>query len=365
MFTSPGDRAGRKRFLGLQFWIEGRSIDPPNVTIPTVSWTINDTSAIVDAAVVPKGSGGSFLLSIPDNVVLGGNKRGQWAVDMQLRRTTNTMVAGADYSALIAGRNNTVVPSATPLYAGCFVGLSNQITGIGSASATGSVVLGGTLNVVTDSGGTNGAGILAGSSNTVTVASAKDGQAIIGSFSSAATGKNAAVLGGRENSAVADYGSCMGMQAKTRGCVASFAHGADSGTTGSGQYGRYVLNRTSIDATTIALTQNRNASSALNQVGPIPTGFVFAYSGVIAANVLTASAGASWRLDGSVRNQGGTLSICTGSTVTNTSQDGALATATVSVTVDNTNKCLLINITGVAATTILWGGFVETMEVAP
>ncbi|MFT3991864.1 MAG: hypothetical protein QM680_10695 [Luteolibacter sp.] len=64
----------------------------PNTSIPVVSLAATNAATNVDLALVPKGTGG-FLLAVPDGATTGGNKRGNYAVDLQLYRTAAAQAA--------------------------------------------------------------------------------------------------------------------------------------------------------------------------------------------------------------------------------------------------------------------------------
>lgn len=71
-----------------------------------------------------------------------------------------------------------------------------------------------------------------------------------------------------------------------------------------------------------------------------------------------------WKLEGTIKRiADGTVSLCGTVTKTDTGTDGGnLATADVAATADDTNKALVLTVTGVAATTINWTARVETVE---
>lgn len=370
MFTNPGGRAGRKAF-SLTNWTEALSSTAPNVSVPIASFSVKSTIlgviyTNVAAAVVPFGTAG-FMTSIPDGTAVGGNARGQWSTDTQLRRTTNTMVAATDYGALIAGRNNTLsnVSANTLLYAGIFCGIGNTISSSSGTVGTGHVLLGGNGNSIADSGGSNAAGIIGGQTIAITVAANKSGQFAGGGLNHTLSGNFASVVGGRNCDAVADNGMAFGAYARTRACESSSAHGCNgaSASIGATQKGEYVLGIQTTNATPTVITATGGAASALNQVGPLPSGSAFAFKGVVVANNSGANAG-MWEITfGLISNSAGTVAMVgAGATVTAGPISAALAGATVAVTADNANKCLQITVTGIAATTIGWTAFIETAE---
>ena len=57
-------------------------------------------------AIVSPQNGGSFALQVADGTTTGGNERGQYAVDLQMERTSPTQVASGEYSS-VQGFGNT------------------------------------------------------------------------------------------------------------------------------------------------------------------------------------------------------------------------------------------------------------------
>ena len=357
MFVGPGERAGRKRFLGLLYWTEAQSIDAPNLTKPVSSFTPKTSSANADAAIVPAGTG-AILGAIPDNVQLGGNKRGLYSVDLQLRRTTNTMVAGGDYSAVVGGRNGQIDPSVNPVYSGIFVGVDNSILG-GAASAKGSVIIGGNTHSITDNGANGPAAILGGGAVTITQAGSTGYQSAVGGFSLNVSGNGAISLGGREHNNSAPHAVTFGYQTKSR-CEAAIYQGCQSGTVGSAQTGSYVLQKQTSDAVAISLSANGSLADNTNQVGPLPNNSSFAFTGQVCCHDTGGNA-SMWNVSGLIKNSGGTVSLV-GSTVGTPVQDAGLAATVLSLSADNVNKCLAVNVTGIATFTIGWTCHINTTE---
>ena len=77
----------------------------PNATIPVAGITPNRAESNVDLVLKPKGNG-AITAAIPDNGLTGGNKRGTYAVDLQLYRGKVTQVASGQYS-FASGHSNT------------------------------------------------------------------------------------------------------------------------------------------------------------------------------------------------------------------------------------------------------------------
>jgi hypothetical protein len=66
----------------------------------------NDAQANVDFVISPKGNG-AIISHEPDGNSAGGNNRGQYALDLQMRRVDAQQVASGNYSTISGGRNNT------------------------------------------------------------------------------------------------------------------------------------------------------------------------------------------------------------------------------------------------------------------
>ena len=76
-----------------------------NATQATAFIEVIGTAADINFALKPKGTG-AIIAACPDATAIGGNARGQYAVDLQIIRATATQVASGDYSAILGGRNN-------------------------------------------------------------------------------------------------------------------------------------------------------------------------------------------------------------------------------------------------------------------
>jgi hypothetical protein len=134
-------------------WTPSLNTSAPNNTVNASRLLVNSTSANGDAVIQPKGTG-ALLGDLPDGTSAGGNKRGIYAVDLQLERTNANQVALGNYSALIAGSQN----RAEGIYSAVLGGVSNFVSG------TSSIILGGSSNTVS----ANIGAILSGSSHSIT-----------------------------------------------------------------------------------------------------------------------------------------------------------------------------------------------------
>jgi hypothetical protein len=207
-----------------------------------------------DFAISPGGNG-AVLADIPDNDTTGGNKRGAYAVDLQMARAIANQVASGAYSTIAGGKNN----RANGSYSAISGGLSNTafsnystvgggnnnfaegdysvISGgsnnqpFGNYSTVGggfsnstdgviSTVGGGAYNKAGDSsavaGGVNNwalgysSGILGGKDNYIDSYTAGSYSAVLGGLNNDIYGMNSSILGGSNNQNYADFSTILG-----------------------------------------------------------------------------------------------------------------------------------------------------------
>ena len=120
--------------LDIGWVLQSRNVAAPNATVPAHMLTATGAEANIDLVLQAKGYG-AVTFTMPDGTATGGNKRGQYAVDLQRYRGAATSVASADYSVAV-GQDNRASSSA-----GVAVGYSN----VSSGSAA--VAIGNTCNV--------------------------------------------------------------------------------------------------------------------------------------------------------------------------------------------------------------------------
>jgi len=82
------------------------SVAVPNETVPAHSLLPVGSEQNIDFVISPKGTG-ALLGAVPDNDRTGGDKRGPFAVDLQIGiRDQSTKVASGENSVIVGGRNN-------------------------------------------------------------------------------------------------------------------------------------------------------------------------------------------------------------------------------------------------------------------
>lgn len=160
---------------GITGFLSGLNTAAPNATVNVAYLLATGGSTDKDVAIIPTGTGG-FMLAIPDNTTTGGNKRGNYSVDLQLSRSVNTMVASGDYS-LLFGRESTVSGTDS-------IVLGRNHTSSGFQSA----ILGGQTHTI---GAQSYSAIIGGSSGTINAGYS----AIIG-------GQNNVIASGGDHSAI-------------------------------------------------------------------------------------------------------------------------------------------------------------------
>jgi hypothetical protein len=120
---------------GLTYFTEAQNTSAPNATVPVDSLTAVSAATTADFALIPKGNG-ALLVKIPDNAGTGGNKRGQFAVDLQLATDFATRVASGNYSTIIGGQGNTASGTYSLASGGYSVASGNYSVALGASTSS-------------------------------------------------------------------------------------------------------------------------------------------------------------------------------------------------------------------------------------
>jgi hypothetical protein len=256
----------------------------------------------------PKGTGAFILGPKPDGTVTGGNARGLRAVDFQTERTGAAQVASGTRSFIAAGiRNSATNDNAFSSGFQC------------AATGSGSACLGGDQNTASNSG----SGTILGSSNT-------------------ASGQYSLALGGRHG--IADrYG--MHAHAPTRFAV-----------NGDAQRARFVMRNKTTTNAAVELFLDGSAARLTIPSGKYLTGTIN-----IAGIKSDGTAAASYIRQFSIKNVAGTTSLV--GTVNTVGTDEAASTS-ISITANDTNDALKVEVTGITSETWRWVAAVDVVEVA-
>ena len=170
---------------GLQYFTEARNTTAPNDVVPVHQFAASGAGDDIDIALTPKGTG-ALTAQIADETAAGGNKRGLYAVDWHMQRSTQEQVASGDNSVISGGNAN----DARGQFSVVSGGNSNRNDGPTS------VIGGGNGNFIGFDA--ENAGILGGNANRVGGNEAgSDNSAVVGGRDNEVYGNNSTILGGR------------------------------------------------------------------------------------------------------------------------------------------------------------------------
>ena len=343
---------------GLSHWTESGNTSSPNGTVAANRFLATGSCTNIDAVIQPKGTG-SFLAQLPDSTTAGGNKRGQYSVDLQMKRGNAACVADEDYSVITGGENNYV----DSCYATVGGGYGNCAGYMGSVTGGCNNKAGGNWGHV---GGGHGnqasyAGVVAGgqSNNAGTYGS------VLGGSSNSANGYGAVSVAAQGGSASGDRATVMGTYSCTRGRAGSIAIGAQCGVfsgTAKIQYSIINLGVDTTDATQVALRSKSNAASTDNQL-TIPVNSAYLFTGTVIANVTSGGNTHAWEFKGAMKRGGSNVSLIGTPSINNVAYDSGASAWSIALAADTTNQALAVCVTGQASTSIRWVATLNTTEL--
>lgn len=329
--------------------IGGATVQNSAIQIDDATTSTQNNVAIINAdsqtnsslVLTPKGTGALIAGPKPDGTAVGGNARGAYAIDLQLGRSAATQVASNSYAVALGARSTASGNSSV-----C-IGLD------GVASGQGAVVLGGQF------GGGNVA------SNTGSIAIGGFGQeARTGTYNSAlggqynvASGSYSVTVGGERNGASASHSSTIGglRALSNRYGMLSQAAGFFA-ADGDAQRARFVMrNKTTTNAAVELFLDGSTARLT------IPSGKYLTGTINIAGIKSDGTAAASYIRQFSIKNVAGTTSLV--GTVNTVGTDEAASTS-ISITANDTNDALKVEVTGITSETWRWVAAVDVVEVA-
>lgn len=305
-------------------------------------------AASIDAVIGPKGAG-ALLAQVPDSAVAGGNKRGNYAVDLQLNRTAAANIAFGPWSVLGGGYNNRAN------------GQQATVAGGSTNAADGntSTVGGGSNNQATNTDST----VSGGGSNTATASQAT----VAGGGSNDATGTGAAISGGISNRGNGDY--CMipgGSNADARGAMFAFvrATGTNGVIRGDSQEAEYQSRGTTTTAAATTLTADAAAAIAAN-LFPLDDFQVSSFSIRVVAFARVPNDYKVWQIDGTVQRLAGvaTVTLLGAPVSTVLIASGGAAAWTAAVAVNVALGRYRVDVAGAAGVTIKWSATAKVKEV--
>jgi len=319
---------------GLTHFVESESTASPNATVPVDALTATDASYTnIDVAIVAKGTGAT-LAQVPTGSAAGGNKRGNYATDLQKQRSSASQVASGASAVIAGGQDNTAS------VAHSFVGGGQENIAQSNAHAT---VCGGYLNTASGARAFVGAG-----------------------EQNLASGTYACIPGGWKNTASGNGTFVTGKLSNDRGIegIAVFGGSAIGSSLGIVQASILVLGVQTTSATAATLVSNQSSAGTSNQA-ILPNNSAYSFSGEVIAGVTGAGDTARWTIAGAIKRGANAASTAMVGTpaVTMTHNDAGASAWTVAVTADTTNGGIKVEVTGAASTTIRWVCKIETTEM--
>jgi hypothetical protein len=248
----------------------------------------------------PKGTGAFILGPKPTGAASTGNARGIYAVDLQVIKNANTRIASGQYSVIGGGQENTASGNYSYVGGGYF----------GTASGNHSVICGGGNEAAT--------------------------------LGNQATANFSGILNG-----VATLADRQGMQAHAFGRFAA---------NGDAQRARFVLRNKTTTNSAVELFLDGSSTRLTIPSGKYLTGTIN-----IAGIKSDGTAAASYIRQFSIKNVAGTTSLV--GTVNTIGTDEAASTS-ISITANDTNDALKVEVTGITSETWRWVAAVDVVEVA-
>jgi len=313
----------------------------PNNTTNAVQLEVVGGTSSVDLVLTPKGTlggaAGAFIVGPLPNATTTGNKRGANATEIQNTRPTS-------------GFQDRVVSGAFG------VGIGNQTCIV---SGAGAVVIGG----FNDTASGEGAVIIGGVSNNV--ASGSNSIVLGGNYSTASGFCSTSISGGTTASGRYSMAIGRGASAVQDGTLA-FAHGAfgtNDSDPGSAQWVLLASFRaTTTNATPTALLQTAFQGATSGRLS-VPSGAVMSLMVRITAVKSDGVSVAKYTREVCIKNVSGTTSLV-GSVVTIGTDHEDNASTDVSITADDTNDALTIQVTGIASETWRWNAAIEGISTS-
>ena len=302
---------------GLQYLTESRNSSTPNNSIPVHGVQAYGAETSIDLLLAPKGTG-AIVADLPNSTISGGNKRGVYAVDLQLYRSNVAQVASGDYSTVHGGGGNT----ASNYYSSVVGGNNN------SASGDRAAVGGGAGNTASNYYSTVGGGT-----------------------SNVASGSSSTVPGG----------SC----ATTNSLLGLLAYGFNGQALGQNQMAFWGGRLYTTNATPTRITANALSTSATNQL-TLRNNSAFRVRGTVVALNTTTNDCKEWTFEALIKRgaNAAATSIAGTPSITSTFADTEAESWSIAISADTTNGALAITGTGAALAPIRWTAVVHSIEVA-
>lgn len=400
-----GDQTWAAAAGGLTNATETLHTSSPNSTVNAMEIAVTSGTTNVDLVLGPKGTGAFILGPEPDGGVTGGNKRGNYATDLQIVRGAATQV-GSGPGSLTSGGSNTNSGEYALVHGdgNANSGPRSLVSGIWNTNTGFENIVGGFQNNVSGY-----RGLCVGANNTMAGGQAfclgwgnnvSGGMFGIGYYISA-TGSYSGALGYGANSSglyslalgtscvASGYGATAigydGAQATNQECVAIGRYCTASAYRGSFAFGQYALANQAgqisrawgnvglgvhqrSDFFAYASTTNATPTNATGPQGntfAIGLGKTYQCDISVVARSSTGAKLASFRRHCLVDNTGGVValigSVQTVGTDIGTNAGSPPAGWAISVAI--VSGALNVEVTGEAATNIRWGVHIEPHEI--
>lgn len=326
----------------------------PNADVNALQLLATGGSKNVDLVLTPKGNG-ALLAQIPDGTIANGNKRGTYATDWQRFRDAASKVASGQYATIGGGQSNTVGTGNDGTIGG---GRNNRLQNDSYQQTIG----GGFGN---DIGGGYSSTIGGGEGNYIAGPVYNSTASLIcgGISNNIFTGRAVTINGGEGNVAKASYAeaggyravaSRYGMRARSAGIFGEPEYAPNA--IGNAQSAAFVMrNKTTTNAAVELFCDG--ASARLS----IPSGKAMHATIHIIGIKSDGTVAATYIRQAAIKNVAGTTSLV-GDVIT-IGNDTASGTS-ISITANDTNDALKIDVTGITSETWRWVATIEGVEVA-
>lgn len=303
----------------------------PNATVNIAQLLATVVSTDGDVVLSPKGTGAYILGNPPDNTTTGGQKRGQYALDLQLSRNSSAQVASGNYSVCIgsACRSSGNYSIAMGLAANASGANSCSIGENTTASNTNSFAFGNNSN-------SSGIGAIS-----------------FGNYCSASAIRSVSI--GDSCSSTGNYSFSLGLGAfaNIQGKIA-FSAGTES-STGDNQTGLLHLRNRTTDATPSVLTSDSGTLILTTNILQLNNRSSFLIEALVTGRTTDGAKQIGIKLT-ALAERGATASTTAivGNQVKSIIANKGSVTWDANLIADTTRGGVYVQVTGEASTTIQW-----------
>jgi hypothetical protein len=360
------DGAGGATLQNSAWIINDNLTASPNNTVNHACLEATGGTTNVSVSIKPKGTG-AFCLSPPDGTAAGGNARGANAVDLSTSRSSASQVASGPFS-FAAGRSVTASGSdagATAFGDNCVASGSRAFVCNHNSTASGSFSFAAGLGATASGQSSFAMAGAASAANAVSFGGTASGVASFAIAGSTVSSQAGVAIG---SSVVLTSAAICGIGSGNQSRAFRYAEQTHSGGVftfgGDCQVSRFHARCKTTNATPTEMFLDGSAARISVSAQPADSSRVcLAFIKVLGVKS-DGSAVACYLRKACVKNISGTTSLV-GSveTIGTDIEDNAATNVTVSA--DNTNDAIEIDVTGIAGETWRWTAVIELLEVAP